>query len=181
VNIFERNDHPSNFFNPRCPGHSVPRARLLAPTTGFQRYREQSALSAMRQRGRTSSGNKSAWKSSDNDHTTMIFDGSILSALTNPRHRRENWIHTKSSSSKRELNTDCESIGFSWDQRDSRIADSLSLVFSTITASQFILNLDRLLSLSRTRQREFQTPTFHRLRFLDGSDYLSFIYHRSTI
>jgi hypothetical protein len=46
---------------------------------------------------RARSDNKSDWKSSDNDHSTMNCGGSDIECPTNPRRRRENRTYTKSS------------------------------------------------------------------------------------
>jgi hypothetical protein len=52
MNISERNDRPSNFFSARWDGYLMLPDRLLATITGFERYREQSVLPAMRDRER---------------------------------------------------------------------------------------------------------------------------------
>jgi hypothetical protein len=78
VNSFERNDQRSNFFMTRHHTHSRSPDRLLATTIGFQRYLEQSILSAMKRRGWKSSDNETLWKSSDNDHRTILFGGSDI-------------------------------------------------------------------------------------------------------
>jgi hypothetical protein len=96
VNSFERNDHPCNFFRPRCHDYSMLPDHLLATTIWFQRYRKQSALSAMKRRAWISSNNQTPWKSSDNDHRTMILGGSDIEAADKKfLESGDNWIPHK--------------------------------------------------------------------------------------